>query len=116
MIPRLKKNRKAQTNTLCPNCGMDLADRKTEGFVLNAETYCCRGCAEGTGCTCVKPRFVIPKNGQRKGRLGQRNANHDTDAIPRRAVAKKSGPARSSIRRPSRGDVLADGRKNTRSK
>ena len=117
MIPRLKKNRKAQSNTLCPNCGMDLADRKTEGFVANGETFCCRGCAEGTGCTCLKPRFVIPKSGQRRGSLGQRNANHGTAPTPSSAAkSRKTNRSRTPSKRPSRGDLLADGRKNARSK
>jgi hypothetical protein len=24
-----------------------------EGFVLDEELFCCRGCADGTGCTCA---------------------------------------------------------------
>jgi len=23
-----------------------------EGYTVDGETFCCRGCAEGTGCTC----------------------------------------------------------------
>ncbi len=43
----------------CPNCGMSRDDWKGEdgqGYAKDRETYCCRGCGEGTGCTCgVEP-------------------------------------------------------------
>ncbi|HMJ66792.1 MAG TPA: hypothetical protein VK615_15735 [Candidatus Binatia bacterium] len=25
-----------------------------EGYTFQGQSYCCQGCAEGTGCTCVK--------------------------------------------------------------
>jgi len=43
-----------QTAT-CPNCGMSKSmwtENKGQGYTKDGETYCCRGCAEGTGCTC----------------------------------------------------------------
>lgn len=27
-----------------------------EGYTSGGETYCCQGCAEGTGCTCQEAR------------------------------------------------------------
>jgi len=39
----------------CPSCGMaQMSWRENEGhgFWSGAEVYCCRGCAEATGCTC----------------------------------------------------------------
>ena len=39
----------------CPNCGLSRDDWQGEegkGYTKERETYCCRGCAEGTGCTC----------------------------------------------------------------
>jgi hypothetical protein len=38
----------------CPSCGMEKAEwsNPKQGFVKEEETYCCQGCAEGTGCTC----------------------------------------------------------------
>ena len=39
----------------CPCCGLPkgLWDANNgEGYVTNGRTYCCRGCAEGTLCTC----------------------------------------------------------------
>jgi hypothetical protein len=40
---------------VCPNCGRPEGQWKEaggEGFTLAGQTYCCRGCAEETGCTC----------------------------------------------------------------
>jgi hypothetical protein len=36
----------------CPNCGMSRDDWQGDGYTKDRETYCCRGCADGTGCTC----------------------------------------------------------------
>ncbi len=76
MIPRNSQNAKMQINLACPTCGMSLTDKKTEGFVLTGETYCCRGCAEGTGCTCRDVNASRSKAGNRKGKIGQRNADN----------------------------------------
>jgi len=27
-----------------------------EGYTFQGQSYCCQGCAEGTGCTCVEVR------------------------------------------------------------
>jgi hypothetical protein len=35
----------------CPNCGMDL-DLGSNPTERDGRTYCCPGCANGTGCTC----------------------------------------------------------------
>jgi len=40
----------------CPACGMAKAEWKENegrGYNSNQQTYCCRGCATGTGCTCM---------------------------------------------------------------
>ena len=37
----------------CPGCAMTKNDWPGEGYSHEGETYCCQGCAEGTGCTCV---------------------------------------------------------------
>ena len=37
----------------CPGCGMIKNEWPGEGYTHDGETYCCQGCAEGTGCTCV---------------------------------------------------------------
>ena len=36
----------------CPACGMEKSDWKGNGVEKNGQTYCCNGCANGTGCTC----------------------------------------------------------------
>lgn len=37
----------------CPNCGMPESEwENPEGYSLEGEKYCCKGCAEGTGCEC----------------------------------------------------------------
>jgi len=39
----------------CVNCGMPKSEwrgNNGQGFVVNGQTYCCQGCAIGTGCTC----------------------------------------------------------------
>lgn len=41
---------------VCPNCGMDRSEWKGnqgKGYSKDGETYCCRGCAQGTDCTCI---------------------------------------------------------------
>ena len=43
------------TTERCTKCGMLRADWKDNsglGHVANGQTFCCRGCAEGRGCTC----------------------------------------------------------------
>jgi hypothetical protein len=40
---------------VCPNCGRrgsQWRENDGEGFELGGQTFCCRGCAEETGCTC----------------------------------------------------------------
>jgi len=37
----------------CPGCRMIKNEWPGEGYTHDGETYCCQGCAEGTGCTCV---------------------------------------------------------------
>jgi hypothetical protein len=44
----------------CPGCRMIKNDWPGEGYTHEGQTYCCQGCAEGTGCMCVavgKPGF-----------------------------------------------------------
>jgi hypothetical protein len=39
----------------CPNCGMareEWQGNGGQGFQVGEQTYCCQGCAIGTGCTC----------------------------------------------------------------
>ena len=36
----------------CAKCGLPRSAWTDDGYDAEGETYCCRGCAEGTGCTC----------------------------------------------------------------
>src|SRR5262249_39108142 len=40
----------------CPRCGMPREwwdeSQGRDGYRIDGMTYCCQGCAEGTGCTC----------------------------------------------------------------
>ena len=55
-----KQNQESIPVPACPGCGMIKNEWPGEGYTHDGETYCCQGCAEGTGCTCVavgKPGF-----------------------------------------------------------
>ena len=36
----------------CTGCGMVKNEWPGEGYTHEGESYCCQGCAEGTGCVC----------------------------------------------------------------
>jgi hypothetical protein len=41
------------TEQTCANCGMKQDEWRTpKGYQQDSETFCCEGCATGTGCTC----------------------------------------------------------------
>jgi hypothetical protein len=57
----------------CPGCRMVKNEWPGEGYTHDGETYCCQGCAEGTGCMCVavgKPGFS--RQGQKLTRADPR--------------------------------------------
>jgi hypothetical protein len=67
----------------CPGCRMVKNEWPGEGYTHEGETYCCQGCAEGTGCMCVAvetPGF---------SRRGQRF----TRAEPRPGEQRSGAPA-----------------------
>src|SRR5687767_6205930 len=68
----IRTNTKARVNLRCPECAMDLRKTPQGGFVKYGDTYCCRGCAEGTGCTCYAST-AIKKSFRRPGDIGQLN-------------------------------------------
>ena len=73
----------ATPSPACPGCHMIKNEWPGEGYTHNGETYCCQGCAEGTGCTCVtvgKPGF---------SRRGQKA----TRAEPRPGEQRSGAPA-----------------------
>ena len=83
-----------------------------EGYTHDNETYCCQGCAEGTGCTCVavaEPGFSRqgqkmtepePRSGEQRsgaptphGELsGERDALGTEDAIDQSGVSAAFNP------------------------
>lgn len=71
----ISKQSRARVNLACPQCQMDLRKAPQAGFVKNSETYCCQGCADGTGCTCGSP-LEIPQSSSRRGDIGQRNSEN----------------------------------------
>jgi len=71
----IRTNTKARVNLACPECRMDLRKAPQGGFEKYGETYCCRGCAEGTGCTCYAGTET-KKSFNRPGAIGQRNAEN----------------------------------------
>src|ERR1700729_846850 len=63
----------------CPGCGMSKNEWPGEGYTHEGETFCCQGCAEGTGCTCsavAKPGFSREgqKQTQAKPRAGEQRS------------------------------------------
>lgn len=55
----------------CPGCGMNKNEWPGEGYAHEGESYCCQGCAEGTGCTC---RSVSEPGFSREGQVRTRPA------------------------------------------
>ena len=51
--PQSRRFRKSIPKPACPGCRMIKNDWPGEGYTHDGETYCCQGCAEGTGCMCV---------------------------------------------------------------
>jgi hypothetical protein len=71
----IRANTKLRVNLACPECGMDLRKAPNGGFAKYGDTYCCAGCADGTGCTCYAGNET-KKSFNRPGDLGQRNAEN----------------------------------------
>lgn len=67
----------------CPGCGMLKNSWPGEGYTHENQTYCCQGCAEGTGCTCA----AVPHQGF--SREGQKY----TRAAPRPGEQRSGAPA-----------------------
>ena len=66
----------------CPGCRMVKNEWPGEGYTHDGETYCCQGCAEGTGCMCL----AVGKSGF--SRRGQRL----TRAEPRPGEQRSGAP------------------------
>ena len=46
----------------CPRCGLrsDHWEHGGQGYADGNERYCCRGCAEQSGCTCAQSMKGVP--------------------------------------------------------
>jgi hypothetical protein len=75
MDPVIRTNTKARVNLACPECGMNLKKAPNGGFAKYGDTYCCQGCADGTGCTCYAGTETR-KSFNRPGDVGWRNAEN----------------------------------------
>ena len=120
MIPRNTQNRKLQMNLTCPTCGMDLTKPQIQGFVYQNETYCCQGCADGSGCSCNEPRVITKKAGLRHGDVGFRNPenslrdkneNLEVDTSGRPTGVHRKETRKAPARQQNRGQRDASGRK-----
>jgi hypothetical protein len=103
----------------CPGCGMIKNSWPGEGYTHENQTYCCQGCAEGTGCTCnqvakagfsrdgqkrtqAKPRRGEQRSGapEPAGELsGERDARGTEEAIDQSGVSHLSQPGGQSTRK-----------------
>jgi hypothetical protein len=101
----------------CPACGMARASWPDEGYVRAGVEFCCQGCAEGTGCTCVgvgRPGFsregqkitkADPRPGEQRagapapqGELsGQRDSTGTEEAIDQSGVPSTLPKPKQSI-------------------
>ena len=115
----LQKKTSTSAGPSCPGCGMLKNAWPGEGYTHENQTYCCQGCAEGTGCTCIKvaePGFSRegqaatqprPRSGeQRSGALvpqgelsGERDARGTEDAIDQSGVSAAFNPIGKERRR-----------------
>ena len=79
--PNRSSRRAAQP--FCPGCKMIKNDWPGEGYTQGGETFCCQGCAEGTGCTCK----TVPVPGfSREGQVA-------TKSEPRPGKQRAGAPA-----------------------
>ena len=108
----VRKQFSSSAGPACPGCGMLKNAWPGEGYTHDNETYCCQGCAEGTGCTCVavaEPGFSRqgqkitqpePRSGEQRsgapaphGELsGERDARGTEDAIDQSGVSAAFSP------------------------
>ena len=71
--PQSRVFRKSIPQPTCPGCRMIKNEWPGEGYTHDGETYCCQGCAEGTGCMCVAVgKFGFSRRGQRLTRAEPR--------------------------------------------
>jgi hypothetical protein len=98
--PVISSNTKARVSLACPSCGMSLKKAPQGGVIRGTETFCCDGCANGTGCTCSSG-IETRKSFNRPGNVGKRNAEN------------RPGDANDNQERDTSGRVIGEGRKTT---
>jgi len=68
-----RRLRKSIPKPACPGCRMIKNEWPGEGYTHDGETYCCQGCAESTGCTCVAVETAgFSRQGQKLTRAAPR--------------------------------------------
>src|SRR5260370_41793942 len=71
--PATTSNSPAPPLPACPGCGMVKNSWPGEGYTHEGETFCCQGCAEGTGCTCATlDKSGFSREGQQRTRAAFR--------------------------------------------
>src|SRR5262245_44914463 len=85
MKNRMRKRPEAASTPrpACPGCGMPKDEWPGEGYTEGGETYCCQGCAEGTGCVC---KAIVSLGFSREGQVATR-------AEPRPRRQRSGAPA-----------------------
>ena len=81
MESRTNTTRKAP-QPICPGCGVIKNEWPGEGYTHDGQTFCCQGCAEGSGCTCEMARPGFSREGQKL-----------TKAEPRPGEQRSGAPA-----------------------
>jgi hypothetical protein len=61
------RHRSQTQDEFCARCGMPQntwTGSNGKGYPKGGQTYCCKGCAEGTGCTCTQVTTPPPRDGR----------------------------------------------------
>ncbi len=64
-MDQLGKRQGAQVIEVCPGCGKPRTEWSKPGVLVNGTSYCCQGCANGTGCKCqtaIPSEFKLKRN------------------------------------------------------
>lgn len=81
----------------CARCGMEKQDwSEPEGFELEGITYCCQGCADDTGCTCLESLGDKVASPSEEEDLAPRPGRGRRTKTPGRAAKNKSARGRPS--------------------
>ena len=97
----IRNNTRARVKVACPGCGMDLRKAPQGGFSEYGDTFCCRGCADGTGCTCnataglkkISNRVASTTGRKAENSAGARTGNQEIDESGREIGKRKHATA-----------------------